>query len=428
MHKLAFFGVGGLDSFDQPAPPELNNEVINACQASMHKFDQEGNLPLHLAAASGNIDMVLRLCKLFPSGASVKNNKGHLPIHMALLACSDDKITSMYNVVDDFITVILDLFPGGLAITDNDGNLPIHLAVCHLTGFIGAKVVKLLLNKAKELGDELRFPSGVHQLHFTDDNYSDIDVEIGNQETSVLLSRNSMNWTPLMAAVKNNAGWQVLDALLNSDDIEKIILDTDESGNNVLQLTLEEECYDPPSTLSLLKFFPNLVRITSIDGALPIETACIRDLQQEVIMAIALLDLPIDLDSTDNQNVMNRKGCGGSWWYLNCECDDAHIDIVNAILDLCDYQQKRALCFAKNAKGRTLLRRATPKCKEVLRKALRFVGRYEFVGNSAAKSDDGPKIFEALDFGDEKDPIDEGQKVLLHYYGNEINFSEDVSP
>jgi hypothetical protein len=426
LHKLAFHGAGNLAGAD-PAPEELHEEMLKVSPTSIHKFDSEGNLPLHLAAAAGNIDMMIRLSALFPGGASVKNNKGHLPLHMSLLAYSNGQSLEPEYYAQHLVKAILDLFPGALAIADNDGNLPVHLVASSLTGNIGAEVTHLLLEEAEKLGEELRFASEVRPLQDIDENMADFDVENMDEPTSIILVRNAMSWTPLMSAVKNRAGWQVLDAILSRDEIETIVFDTDENGKNILQLTLEEECYDPPSTLTILKFLPKLVTKPDFNGALPIETACIRELQQEIIMAIALIDLPIDLDADNNELDENRDEFGGSWWYLNCECDDAHTKIVQEILEICDYQQKRALCFAKNEKGRTLLRRATPKCKQELRKALRFVGRYEFIGSGATDAEDGPKLFEALDFGTDKDPIDDGQRVLLQYYGNEQTFAEAVS-
>jgi hypothetical protein len=70
--------------------------------------------------------------------------------------------------------------------------------------------------------------------------------------------------------------------------------------------------------------------------------------------------------------------------------------------------------------------RATPKCKHELRKALRFNGRYEFVGRPVT-GPDGVKVFEALDFGPEDDPKEEGGQVMIKYYGDRDTFTRAVS-
>ncbi len=428
LHKLSFYGAGNSKDFS-PAPTALNKDMIDACPAAMQKFDRNGNLPLHLAAAACNADMVARLSEQFRGGGSVKNNQGHLPLHMAVIACSKYyDVTDQENFTVRLVKIILDLFPGGLAITDNNGNLPVHLASCHLNGPIGAEVMHVLLQKAAEVGKSLRFSTCTRVMQNIDEPLTDFDADHNVEDSSIYSCRNTMNWTPLMAAVKNRAGWQVLDSILCRDEVEAIMFDVDENGKNVLQLSLEDEYCDPPSTLSILKFFPKLVTRRDENGALPIEIACLRGFQEEIIMAIALLDLPIDLDATDNlKEDSNRAEFGGSWWYLNCECDDEYAKIVGEILEICNYKQKQALCFAKNDKGRSLLRRATPKCKKELRKALRFDGRYEFVGNRSTNAGDSPKNFEALDFGNDEDPIPDGQKVTLLCYSNEMKFASEVS-
>ena len=79
LHKLALYGAGvaSLDPesddvviVEAPAAPkELSLDLIQMFSASVHKFDQDGNLPLHMAAVSGYHDMVVFLGERFPSGA-----------------------------------------------------------------------------------------------------------------------------------------------------------------------------------------------------------------------------------------------------------------------------------------------------------------------------------------------------------------------
>lgn len=152
----------------------------------------------------------------------------------------------------------------------------------------------------------------------------------------------------------------------------------------------------------------------------------------EVILAIALVDLPIDVDDKDGIKV--REGSGGSWWFLACECDDHYIGIVQEIISICTFQQIRALCFMKGGSSHsvaTVISRATPKCQHLLTQALRFVGRFEFVGNAALYSDPsiGLKEFDALDFGGSKiapDPQEEGRRVLLKCYSMKEPFLKEV--
>lgn len=154
-----------------------------------------------------------------------------------------------------------------------------------------------------------------------------------------------------------------------------------------------------------------------------------NELPREVILALVLVDLPIDLD--ENVGVKLREGFGGSWGYLTCECDDHYADIVEEVISICSYAQVRELCFAKcgpGENGATVITRATPSCRLALRRALRFVGRFEFLGSSALQSDSslGLKVFEALDFGMDEDEFEEGRKVMLRCYSREQYYLEEV--
>ena len=202
--------------------------------------------------------------------------------------------------------------------------------------------------------------------------------------------------------------------------------DRDENDQNILQLTIEGTCCDPPAVLSILKTFPDFARIKDEDGILPIEKVCMQGLQSEIIIALALVDLPLDLDF--KEDLAFRKGYGASWWFLTCECDDAHVNVVKEILAIGSYQQTRELCFVKSKNGSSVISRATPKCKLEMRKVLRFGGQYEFTSSKAVRSNSvqGLEVFKALDFGSDENPIDDGRKVFLKCYQKE-SFLRDVS-
>jgi hypothetical protein len=76
----------------------------------------------------------------------------------------------------------------------------------------------------------------------------------------------------------------------------------------------------------------------------------------------------------------------------------------------------------------TLISRATPKCRNVLQRALRFVGRFEFLGNSNVQSDEsrGLRVFEALDYGTRQDPLPKGRRVLLKCFTREEVYLQEV--
>lgn len=151
---------------------------------------------------------------------------------------------------------------------------------------------------------------------------------------------------------------------------------------------------------------------------------------KEVILALVLVDLPVDLD--EKAGIKVREGFGGSWCFLTCECDDHYADVVEEVISICSYAQVRELCFAKggpNDNGGSVIARATPRCRLALRRALRFVGRFEFLGSAALETDIslGLKVFEALDFGTEDEYFEDGRRVLLHCYSREKAYLQEVS-
>lgn len=150
---------------------------------------------------------------------------------------------------------------------------------------------------------------------------------------------------------------------------------------------------------------------------------------EEVIISIALVDLPFDIDEKDN--LKHREGFGESWWFLVCECDDHYVAIVQEIILVCTFRQVRELCFMERGSSQyrdAVLSRATPKCQQVLKHALRFLGRFEFIGDTAVKGDPsiGLKVFEALDF-DGAIGNEEGRRVTLKCYSMAGPFNEEVS-
>jgi hypothetical protein len=77
VHKVALYGSSSQEG-SPAAPASLNTDLVRLFPSAVHKFDNDGNLPLHMAAASANLSMILLLGDRFPSGASVRNEDGML--------------------------------------------------------------------------------------------------------------------------------------------------------------------------------------------------------------------------------------------------------------------------------------------------------------------------------------------------------------
>ena len=455
LHKVALYGSGEVELDEEtgeivatraPAAPEqLNMQLIRMMPSSVHKFDKDGNLPLHMAAASGNVAMAKMLGEKFPGGASVRNEDGMLPLHLAIKACSSPLVDGEGKLIygSDFVSYILKLFPRAVAVSDNEGDLPIHISGAVLQGDLGVDVVYMLLDEATKqaAGDTgIRF-SELHQVKSADDDTGSVATGVtatttdsSNTEHDLIhcnMVRNHMGQTALTMAIQATSGWEVIEAIARGPGGARAAMLPDANNCNSLHLLVSEEFGDPIAALSILKVAPKASSIHNAAGMLPIEIASMQSMPREVILALALVDLPFDL--AENEGVKVREEFGGSWWFLACECDDYHVDLVEEIISICSYQQLRELCFMKgglNGNGGPVISRATPKCCQLLRKALRFVGRFEFLGNAAIYTDDtlGLKVFEALDFGAEEEPFKEGRRVMLQCYEREDKYRQETSP
>jgi hypothetical protein len=151
-------------------------------------------------------------------------------------------------------------------------------------------------------------------------------------------------------------------------------------------------------------------------------------LPREVILALALVDLPINLDRKHDASF--KEGFGASWCYLSCECDDFYVDIVEELVRLCSFTQARSLCLFQSDSKEIVLARATPKCRNILLRALRVIGRFEFLDSVPIYSETDLDVaaFNALDFGTPSDASPDGRRVLLRCYTSEDNFLHKVRP
>jgi hypothetical protein len=151
-------------------------------------------------------------------------------------------------------------------------------------------------------------------------------------------------------------------------------------------------------------------------------------LQREIILAISIIDLPIDLGAEGR--AILRDGFGASWSYLICESNDLHVDVVKEILALCSHPQKEALSLAiakHSCEGRTVAACATPLCKEELRRSLMFLRRFEILGGQKNHAFSWhAKKFDAIDYGAIDDPIQKGKKVTLVYYADAKSYTIDA--
>lgn len=317
------------------------------------------------------------------------------------------------------VNLILTYFPRAVAVADNQGNLPIHLAAGSLTGDVGVDVVNILMAEARKLasvkseflyGSLVKDPDDASQFSRAS---SHVSVDRESDYTLVL---NKCQETPLLTAIRARAGSKIIEGLLNCGSGPQSILFRGSDGNSALHLLVSQDYVDPTSAMTVIKLYPEAALVKNEDGFLPIEMACINASPSEVILALALVDLPFEIDDVYCSSI--RDGFGRSWEFLICECDDQYVGVVEEVLSLCSYEQTRALCFYNDVIGK-----ATPQCRDVLEYFTLFLGRFELVGSDAPNIShtDGYQLFAAIDFGE-----DDGRRVILKYYYDSELFRHEV--
>jgi ankyrin repeat protein len=293
LHKVALYGAGEatVDKNTReliavrtpPAPEQLNTDLVRMFPASVHKFDQDGNLPLHMATASANFAMIKLLGDRFPSGASVRNEDGMLPLHLIILACASPNIAALgdEHSPTDIIKTVLEYFPNAVAVPDNEGNLPIHTAAVAWRGHAGVDVLYLLLDEARRqiqnpYGARFRNKTAVEDMENasiqTETTVSPTDS--ANEFDDVVhctMVRNDFGETPLLAAIHARVGWEMVEALARGLGGTRAALCQDSERNNALHLLVGDRFKDPAAALSILKVTREAATVCNEEGMLPIE-------------------------------------------------------------------------------------------------------------------------------------------------------------
>jgi ankyrin repeat protein len=240
-------------------PDDLVQELLRLHPGAVYKWDVWGNLPLHYAASG---TLAAHLGDRFPSGASVRNQDGLLPLHLAVRA---GRVTA--------VPTLARYFGPGLAVSDNQGNLPIHLAAqCPAPDRRDVlEMIDYLLVEADRQVEEngLRFRQKVPKT-LEDDETIDTNAtkDFEDETSNCLIVRNDMGDTPLSLAIYHTAGWHVIDALTtHSGGLQGL----DEHENTALHLVTSADFADPAAALAILRKVPEAVTIHNDHGVLPIE-------------------------------------------------------------------------------------------------------------------------------------------------------------
>jgi hypothetical protein len=106
----------------------------------------------------------------------------------------------------------------------------------------------------------------------TEISQSDTSIH-GDESNNCLSVRNDAGHTPLLLAIYEHAGWEVIESLIH-DKAGAASLDTE--NNNALHLLVSEHYKDPAAALKVLAQRPETATLRNDKGMLPIEVSIER--------------------------------------------------------------------------------------------------------------------------------------------------------
>ena len=215
----------------------------------------------------------------------------------------------LYSMDLDDIKYVIEQFPQGLFVKDDDGNLPLHLSCCSFYNNAldvenkasPVQVTTLLL----ELYDKYQHLNSINRTNSQDDEEEEPKI------TPIALEKNNKDQTTLHLAIYNKSGWEMLDTLLSqcpgsTEAASELSHYEEEIMNNALHLLLNPKYTDDACIVTLLKHVPILATIPNSHSILSIEIAYMNNLSNDIILAISLLDLLINL----YQSYVKTLDCG----------------------------------------------------------------------------------------------------------------------
>jgi len=97
---------------------EIIKVICDACPESLRKENNNGCLPLHIAARDSALEIVKLLLEKYPEAVRHANNKGILPIHAAASGSTSPELCCM----------LIEAYPGSERMPARVGALPLHIA------------------------------------------------------------------------------------------------------------------------------------------------------------------------------------------------------------------------------------------------------------------------------------------------------------
>lgn len=260
-----------------------------ACNANprLQRPNAFGFTPLHYAAQEGFIDIVTYFIELDPTLLTIADNKGRLPLHVAICSRQPTVVSRMLELNADVSVKTRDLSGFNalhLATRLNDTNLIVLLiqhapwlrnsvdssgyAALHLAAiFERLEALKQLITLNADITQTAK--KGKTVLHFAAENENQaISIHIINCQKALLNVTCNQGWSPLHAAVCEGSLNAVKTLLAYQADAT---LRTNERGLTALHLAIHHEKEEMVDCL--VKYDPRLINIIDNKNQSPLQFA-----------------------------------------------------------------------------------------------------------------------------------------------------------
>lgn len=134
---------------------------------------EQGHTPLVLACRRKKVIHLRAYIDAFPDGIREADEQGNLPLHIAAT------YLSRYGDYSDYLRDLISAYPRAVGVKNNDGDLSIHLA--SNKGMGTARYVVDILADASPESLRVRNDQGLLSVHlFVGADYCDVDREVIN--------------------------------------------------------------------------------------------------------------------------------------------------------------------------------------------------------------------------------------------------------
>ena len=345
--------------------------------------DADGKLLLHHAAAKddGPVRCVLAA---FPEAAAHADSSGRLPLHYA---------AARWYGSSGPVSALLSEFPEGAKHADADGKLPLHHCQV-LDDATGHRDLSWMSSPPpSEFGDYMErggAPRADHWLTLA-------ALLEANPSAGAYVPASRRQWQPLHRAAELNAGPEAVRRILAA--FPEAVKQRDSNGNLPLHLAAAHGGLRALATLNLLLCeFPGAAKMINRRGSLPLHKAAgSRDRDVGVLNALVAAhpggirqhdedeDLPLDLalgKGHFDDGKSRRLGCVAA--VLPAASKDVSSKEMHSLAFLPEcaplvgrlVSEWPPLAQLRNEQGRTAIDAAAPEVRDVIRRALCYLGRY----------------------------------------------------